>query len=382
MKHAYPLVALSEVLTQNRQYIEAPEPRLYPKLSVRLYGKGVVLDPPVDGSSLKMSRHQIAGAGQVILSEIWGKKGAIGLVPPDGDGALCTSHFFLFEVRCDRIDPDYLQAIFSANYLERHLGEDAQGTTGYAAVRPAHLLAATIPLPTIEEQRRLVARIDSIARRRTTARRLRDQCAADTRALLGSLNASLAGIRHLRLSDILTLDEDRKPIDLGRAYPQVGVRGFGQGLFPKEAVVGGSTTYRWFNRLYEGALVLSQVKGWEGAVAVCPAELAGAFVSPEYRTFRFRPDQADPRYMASLVATPWFWQQLASLDRGVGARRGRTRPEHFVQIELPLPTIEQQRRVLPVLDRLRAAQELQHQTLAELDALMPAVLDRAFGGQL
>ena len=38
-----------------------------------------------------------AKAGQVILSEIWGKKGAIGLVPPDGEGALVTSHFFLFE---------------------------------------------------------------------------------------------------------------------------------------------------------------------------------------------------------------------------------------------------------------------------------------------
>ncbi len=87
-----------------------------------------------------MKRHQLAKSGQVILSEIWGKKGAIGFVPPEGEGALCTSHFFLFDVREDRLEPAYLQAIFTANYLQDQLNAGAKGTTGYAAVRPTHLL--------------------------------------------------------------------------------------------------------------------------------------------------------------------------------------------------------------------------------------------------
>jgi hypothetical protein len=37
--------------------------------------------------TLKMKRHQLAKAGQVILSEIWRKKGAIGFVPLEGEGA-------------------------------------------------------------------------------------------------------------------------------------------------------------------------------------------------------------------------------------------------------------------------------------------------------
>src|SRR5207247_7446169 len=109
---------LEEVLTHYQEYIEAPEPREYRKLSVKLYGKGVVIDTPTDGAMLKMKRHQLAKAGQVILSEIWGKKGAIGFVPPEGDGALCTSHFFLFDVRREHIELGYLQAIFTANYLQ------------------------------------------------------------------------------------------------------------------------------------------------------------------------------------------------------------------------------------------------------------------------
>ncbi|MBI3464916.1 MAG: hypothetical protein HY000_17950 [Planctomycetes bacterium] len=104
MKATWPSVRLGEVLTQHCEYIEAPEPRVYPKLSVKLYGKGVVLDAPADGAALKMKRHQLAKAGQVILSEIWGKKGAVGFVPSEGEGALCTSHFFLFDVRTDKLD--------------------------------------------------------------------------------------------------------------------------------------------------------------------------------------------------------------------------------------------------------------------------------------
>src|SRR5260370_42373312 len=117
MSNSWPIVRLGEVLTHHTEYIEAPELREYRKLSVKLYGKGVVLDTPADGATLKMQRHQLAKTGQVILSEIWGKKGAIGFVPVEGDGALCTSHFFLFDVQTDRLEPKYLQAIIEANYL-------------------------------------------------------------------------------------------------------------------------------------------------------------------------------------------------------------------------------------------------------------------------
>lgn len=42
----WPTVRLGEVLTPSTEYIEAPEPREYRKLSVRLCGKGVVLNGP------------------------------------------------------------------------------------------------------------------------------------------------------------------------------------------------------------------------------------------------------------------------------------------------------------------------------------------------
>ncbi|MEI6150478.1 MAG: restriction endonuclease subunit S, partial [bacterium] len=209
---SWPTVRLGEVLRQYDKYIDAPEPREYRKLSVRLYGKGVALDAPADGATLKMQRHQIAKAGQIVLSEIWGKKGAIGFVPPEGDGALCTSHFFLFDCLAHKADPRWLQAIFSANYLEDQLCAEAKGTTGYAAVRPKTLLACSIPLPPLSEQRRIVGRIEELAGEVATAQRLRSEVEEGAEALVLSLHVQLSGDRTRKLGDILSLDEDVAPV--------------------------------------------------------------------------------------------------------------------------------------------------------------------------
>jgi type I restriction enzyme, S subunit len=205
MKTPWPMVRLEKLLIHDDRYME-PEPRIYAKLSVKLYGRGVVLDAPADGATLRMRRHQLARAGQVILSEIWGKKGAIGFVPPDGDGALWTSHFFLFDVRDELLDPDWLGLIFRANYLEEQLSVYAKGTTGYAAVRPKMLLTCEIPLPPLAEQRRLVARIEGLAAHIHEAQDLRSEAAEQTEGLFqASIEMTYRGLRD-RLGSLCLAD--------------------------------------------------------------------------------------------------------------------------------------------------------------------------------
>jgi type I restriction enzyme S subunit len=228
----------------------------------------------------------------------------------------------------------------------------------------------------------VVARIEELAAQIHEARTLRHQAAEEAEALLISNHIQLAGKRTRRLGEVLRLDEDAVPIRLDGSYPQVGVKSFGAGLFPKAATLGMETTYRTFNRLYDGALVLSQVKGWEGALAVCPKNLAGWFVSPEYRTFRCIEGEARPGYLAPIVRTEWFWGRLTHATRGVGARRERTRPEQFLNIEIPMPDLCSQGVGERVSVELDAVKRLQAETAIELDALLPAILDKALKAEL
>ena len=60
----------------------------------------------------------------------------------------------------------------------------------------------------------------------------------------------------------------------------------------------------------------------------------------------------------------------------------RTRPEQFLNIEIPIPTIENQIQGERVFAQMNAVKNLQAETAAELDALLPSILDRAFKGEL
>jgi type I restriction enzyme S subunit len=47
-----------------------------------------------------------------------------------------------------------------------------------------------------------------------------------------------------------------------------------------------------------------------------------------------------------------------------------------------MPPVEQQTKSAELFDKLEPVRHIQAQTAAELDALLPAILDRAFKGEL
>jgi len=374
------MVKLGEVLRHRKEFITIDDLTNYKRPRVQLHVQGIVLRDDVPGALIKTKTQQVCRAGEFLVAEIDAKVGGFGIVPESLNGSIVSSHYFLFVIDEAKLNLRFLDFFIRTPAFREQVA--AQGTTNYAAIRPAHVLGYEILLPPLAEQRRVVARIEALAAQIHEARTLRHQAAEEAEAFVTSVHTSLAGTRTKKLGDILRLDEDAVPIVLTGSYPQVGVRSFGGGLFPKGAVEGTGTTYRVFNRLYDGAFLLSQVKGWEGAVAVCPAELAGWFVSPEYRTFRCIATEARPDYLASLVRTEWFWGKLANATRGVGARRERTRPEQFLNIELPMPDIEKQKQGESLFGEVAALKRLQAETAAELDALLPPILDKAFKGEL
>jgi len=113
-----------------------------------------------------------------------------------------------------------------------------------------------------------------------------------------------------------------------------------------------------------------------------PPEFEGYFVSPEYRTFRCNADRCLPEYMAALVPTEFFWSCLKDATRGVGARRERTRPEQFLQIKFSMPSLSDQKRAISMFATINKVQALQREIAPELEAMLPAILDQAFKGEL
>jgi type I restriction enzyme S subunit len=356
----------------------------YRLLGVRLDGNGPFLRETVAGARSSASTLSKVEAGDFIYSRLFAWRGAFGVVPAALHGCHASGEFPTFLPKPNRIDVDFLRYWFRLRSTLDRVGADCAGSTPLTRNRfkEHFFLALEMPLPPLEEQRRIVATLDAISGRAAEVGSLRDAVASEVASLTVSLHVAASGSEKVPLGEILELEEHREVVSPDGEYPQVGIRGFGGGLFAKPAVRAGATTYRAFNRLFEGAVVLSQVKGWEGAIDVCPPALAGWFASPEYRTFRCVNDKLRPEYAAKIFKTPWFLGQLSSLSRGVGARRERTRPEAFLALRIPLPSYERQGQLLRVLARDSELRGHAAQVRSELDALMPALLDRAFRGGL
>jgi type I restriction enzyme S subunit len=374
----WPTRKIGELLTRVKDDIRIDDLATYSRITIHMTGKGISLRDRVTGTEIGTKRQFIARAGQFVLSKIDARNGAFGVLPDECDNAIVTGNFWVFDVDHTQLDRQFF------NYLSKSPGFVAacvaasDGTTNRRYLQENTFLEMAIPVPKLIEQQTLVTRLDALAKKTRQVEAHLDAVERISSALLLSLHHQLAGDRIIRLGDVMDLSESTESVTAAGNYPQVGVRGFGGGLFSKAAINGTETSYKSFNRLYEGAIVLSQVKGWEGAIARCPAELDGWFVSPEYRTFKCKPTLSSDEYIGELVQTEWFWSRLQNATRGVGARRERTRPEQFLNIAMPMPELDDQLRIVEILKR-QVPLKTKHTAIRQANAaLLPATLERVF----
>lgn len=377
---AWPKVALGDLLRRSYESAVLDPAAEYHEVTIKLWGKGVISRGKVSGSDV-VSVRRVVRANQLILSKIDARNGAIGLVPPELDGAIVSNDFPTFAFHdVGKCHPAFMGwLVRSAPFVDLCTAA-SEGTTNRVRIKEDRFLDQQIGLPPLAEQQAIVARLDALAEKTREVEAHLDAVERISYDLFLSLHHKLAAERVVQLGDALELSESAEAVTAAGTYPQVGMRGFGGGLFPKPAISGSETSYKTFNRLYAGAIVLSQVKGWEGAIAPCPIELDGWFVSPEYRTFRCKPDLASAEYFGELVRTAWFWSRLHEATRGVGARRERTRPEQFLNIKLPLPVLADQFRMVEILKR-QLSLKARHAAIRQANAaLLPAMLERVFAG--
>jgi type I restriction enzyme S subunit len=383
MSSSWPAIELRDVIKLDLDKVEIDPAATYDMVGVLSFGKGLFHREPVLGANTSYKFFLRLKANHLVMSQLFGWEGALALSSSEFAGRFLSPQFPTFLCDERKLDRNYLGWYIRMPVFWEDLGKRTKGMGDRRrTLNPESLLGCEIPFPPLSDQRRVVAKIDELAAKIKEAHTLRQRAVEEVEALVISVHIELAGNRKRKLSDILTLDEDEVAIKPTGEYPQVGIKSFGVGLFAKPSISGTETTYRTFNRLYEGAFVLSQVKGWEGAVDVCGSELAGWFVSPEYRTFRCIPGEGLPGYLAALIRTKWFWSHLQDATRGVGARRERTRPEQFLAIEIPMPDVERQKLGETLFAEVGELKRLQADTAAELDALLPSILDKAFKGEL
>lgn len=157
-------------------------------------------------------------------------------------------------------------------------------------------------------------------------------------------------VERVRVGDVLRLERRRVVVEPGEEYVEVGVRSFGRGIFHKTPVDGASLGNKRVFRIEPDDLVISNVFAWEGAIAVASCDEAGTIGSHRFMTFVPTDDRIDIGWAS------WFFRSEPGLElirRASPGSAGRNRTlaiERFQALEIPLPPMEEQRRVARRLD--------------------------------
>ena len=118
-----------------------------------------MLRDEVSGATIGSDRYRVR-AGQVVLSRIDARHGAIGIVPPELDGAVVSNDFWVFDIR-DDVETAYLDHFFETLQFREACDRASIGSTNRRRLREEGFDAIQVPLPATQRgQQAVVARID------------------------------------------------------------------------------------------------------------------------------------------------------------------------------------------------------------------------------
>lgn len=183
----WPRVPIGELLKKSKRRVRVQPDETYKLVTVRLWGKGVALRGQVTGSEIAATEMLQVQPDQFILSRIDARNGAFGLIPVSLDGAVVSNDFPVFDINTTRLLPTFLGWMSKTGDFVDFCNAASEGTTNRVRLKEDRFLATAIPLPALEEQRRIVPKIDELAARIEEAHTLRQQSVEEGERLLISM---------------------------------------------------------------------------------------------------------------------------------------------------------------------------------------------------
>jgi restriction endonuclease S subunit len=153
----FQLARIGQFLIKKRNTINIEDEITYKRVTVKINNNGVIPRDTVKGVNIGTKKQFLAKSGQFIISKIDARNGAFGIIPNELDGAIVTNDFPLFDVNEKKINPHFLLLITTTKEFIKFAQSCSSGTTNRQRMDIDLFLNQKIPLPSIEEQNKIVA---------------------------------------------------------------------------------------------------------------------------------------------------------------------------------------------------------------------------------
>jgi type I restriction enzyme S subunit len=381
MKQSWPTVSLGELLRLERRKVKVEPEKLYQEIGIYCFGRGIFHKTPRTGFEVGEKDLFLMKQGDFILQVTFAWEGAIAVVSAAEDGMYGSTRYPTFRVDESRCVPQFLLNYFATDQGRQQLVKICPGSAGRNRVLSIKRIPEVLVLlPSLAEQRRVVARIEELAAQIHEARTLRKQATREAEALLTT--ARRAAIEESKAKSVSLEDACAEIIDNLHSNPRLSETGIPCIRSPDVGF--GTLNLNGAQRTDEDEFRRRTVRGEPrendivfvregGGTGKCAVVRQGQRFSLGQRVMMLRPNTEIvlPRFFLHQLLAPQIQgDQIAPLSKGSASPHLNIAT--LRRFNLILPPLPEQRRIVAELDALQA----------EVDALLPAVLDRAFKGEL
>ncbi len=337
MKHNWENIKLGSVINHRKGFISIDDFQKYKLCRVQTKALGVVLREEKEGFEIKTKEQQVCKSGDLIFAEMDARFGGYGIVPSELDGAIVSSHYFLYEINKEAIEKKYLEYCLKQPWFLSQV--EAKGSTNYAAIRPYQVLEYEIPLPPLPEQQLLISKIESVKQKREEIQQLRIKQGKEIHFLRNSIFIDLQKeFENIPIGNILIPHDEMVSLNPDEDYKQVTVKMEHKGVLLRGMMKGNEIGSKQF-LASKGDFIISKIDARNGAMGMIPSELDGAIVTNDFPLYSLS-QEVNPKYFYYFSNTFYFDDACKKASEGTTNRR-RLKIDRFENILMPLPPIEE-----------------------------------------
>lgn len=392
---AWPLVPLGELLTQSEEWIKLDPLATITQIRVQWWGQGPVVRRTATAGELGSSKWLMVRRNQFLISRIDARKGAAGVVPGSLDGAFVSNDFPAFDIVSTRLEPKFLDWYSKTTGFIRDCEAASEGTTNRVRLKEDRFYAITMPLPPIEEQRRIVDRIEALTCRARSLEQLAQTTGEEKEEILPGIVSEITdrliqshGSEPLEALTTFMGDMNHEmPFSVENGVPLISPKDFGPDW---------TIDFNGAKRISSDDFARHAVKckpqkhdillARYGTIGAARFVDVDADFLASYSIAVIRPDirRVLPRFLFWMVTSRHIQEQAIQGIRGSGmADLGLKTIRRF---RIPIVGVDEQIVIVRGLDEVRAQisslRRYSAGALGKIKTLIPSILNHAFSGQL
>ena len=391
----YPLVYFKEFTKKaNIETVHIKNDETYKILGVRSYGQGVYLNREILGSTLTMRKYQKAKKNHLFWCKVDTKNGAFGIIPEELEDGLGSSNMAFAELDIEKIDVNYLQLFFKSKRFNAYMDGQVVGTTNRKYIKFNDLLnEIKIPLPKLDIQKQIVDKISNSQNNLNNLKseyqkyilhfnnKIFNRDVTNKKNLLEFLDYSKLNnwsVQNLlennfnynksyslvKIKKFIKRSKIQTLVDDNTEYKRVKIKLYNKGVSIRDKVFGKDIGTKKQFIIKEGQFLLSKIDARNGAFGIATNELNGAIITADFFAYDIDETIINPYFLSLITTTDEFLNFAKNSSTGT-TNRQRLNEELFLNVEIPLPSIDEQNDLVqPLLDNFKK-QEIENIKLTQ-----------------